>query len=162
LDDYLDRQRATALLILKDGKIVVERYRYGRSERDRFRSFSVAKSVNSLLLGIALDKGLIGSLDDPAEKYVKELEGSAYGGTTLWQLLHMSSGVKFVEEYNGRDDISRLRRAALGETSESALELLASFNERLFPAGETMGYASSETSVLGYVVARATGKNLAT
>ncbi|HEX4132228.1 MAG TPA: serine hydrolase [Pirellulales bacterium] len=161
IDDYLDRQRVTALLVLKDGKIVAQRFRYGRGEHDRFLSFSMSKSINSLLLGIALDKGLIASLDDPAEKYVAGLRDSGYGQSTLRQLLRMSSGVQFVEEYTGRDDIARLRRAQLGQTAESALECLASFNERRFPAGERLGYASSETTVLGYVVARATGKQLA-
>jgi CubicO group peptidase (beta-lactamase class C family) len=62
LDDYLEHQRVTGLLILKNGEIVAERYRYGRSEGARFLSFSMAKSVTSMLVGIALDKGLIASL----------------------------------------------------------------------------------------------------
>lgn len=161
LDDYLQRQRVTGLLILKDNQIVAEHYRYKRSERDRFISFSMAKSVNSLLIGIALDKGLIASLDDPAEKYVAELKGSGYGQTTIRQLLRMSSGVKFTEEYNGRDDIARLMQAARGEGPDKPLDLLATFRERTFAAGEKFKYASAETTVLGYVLARATKRNIA-
>src|SRR5512133_3528316 len=81
LDEYLERQRITSLLILKDGEIVAERYRYGRSADSRFLSFSMAKSVVSLLVGISLEQGLIASLDDPAGKYAAELAGSAYGAT---------------------------------------------------------------------------------
>lgn len=162
LDDYLERRRVTGLLVLKEGRIVAERYRYDRNEKHRFISFSVAKSINSLLLGIALDKGLIKSLDDPAEKYVAELRGSEYGRTTLRNLLHMSSGVKFVEEYNGFDDIARLRKASNGESSERSLDVLASFRERRFTEGEEFTYSSAETMVLGYVVSRAAGKNVAT
>lgn len=161
LDDYLEHQRVTGLLILKDGAIVAERYRYGRSERDRFLSFSVAKSVTSLLAGIALEKGVLASLDDPAEKYVAELKESGYGRATIRQLLRMSSGVKFTEEYNGRDDIARLSRAERSREPGAALQLLASFNERAFPAGEKFGYASSEPAVLGYVLARAARRNIA-
>lgn len=162
LDDYLERRRVVALAVLKDGRIVAERYRYGRTERDKFISFSVAKSVNSMLLGIALSKGLIKSLDDTAETYVAELKGSGYGPATIRQLLRMSSGIRFVENYDGRDDIARLRKATTGESRENPLAVLGSFRERLFPAGEKLGYSSAETMVLGYVVARASGDNLAT
>jgi CubicO group peptidase (beta-lactamase class C family) len=162
LDDYLDRRRVTGLVVLKDGKIVAERYRYGRTEHDKFISFSVAKSVNSLLVGIAVEKGLIRSLDDTAETYVPELKGSGYGAATVRNLLRMSSGVKFVENYDGKDDIARLGKASNGLSGESALEVLASFNEQLFPGGEKAGYSSAETMVLGYVVARAAKENLAT
>ncbi|KAH1300076.1 hypothetical protein KXX47_000816, partial [Aspergillus fumigatus] len=67
--DYLERQRATGLLVLKNGEIVAEHYRYGRKDDARFLSFSMAKSITSLLVGQAHARGLIASLDDPAEKY---------------------------------------------------------------------------------------------
>lgn len=162
LADYLDHRRITGLPVLKDGNIVAEHYRNGRTEHDHFLSFSMAKSVNSMLIGIALEKGLVKSLDDPAENYVPELKGSGYGQATVRQLLRMSSGVKFVEEYNGKDDMARLSRAQRGVTPGGPLAMLASFNERLFPAGEKLGYSSSESMVLGYVLASAVGKNLAT
>ena len=162
LDDYLEHQRATALLILKGDQIVAERYRYGRGEQDRFLSFSMSKSVTSLLIGIALEKGILASLDDPAEKYVPELKGSGYGQATIRQLLRMSSGVKFVEKYDGKDDAAKLHRAQLGVIPEKPLSVLASFRERSTPAGTAFAYASSESTVLGYVLARAAGRNLET
>ncbi|MFZ9334906.1 MAG: serine hydrolase, partial [Burkholderiaceae bacterium] len=78
LDDYLERRRITSLLILKDGEIIAERYRYNRKEDARFLSFSMAKSVTALLMGAALERGVIASLDDPAGKYAKDLAGSPY------------------------------------------------------------------------------------
>lgn len=162
LDDYLDRQRVTALVVLKDDAIVAERYRYGRGEHDRFLSFSMAKSVNSLLVGIAREKGIIGSLDDPAEKYVTELKGAPYGQATIAQLMRMSSGVEFSERYDGLDDLARLVRAERGEGVATPLEVLASFRRRAFPAGERFGYASAETSVVGYVLSRAARLPVAT
>jgi CubicO group peptidase (beta-lactamase class C family) len=162
LDEYLERERATGLLVLKDGAIVAERYRYGRTEHDRFLSFSMAKTVTSMLIGIAAEKGLIKSLDDPAENYVPELKGSGYGQTTIRQLLRMSSGVKWVENYDGKDDIARLGRAMRGMIPGGPLAFLASFNEHAFPVGEKLGYSSSESMVLGYVLAHAAGKDIAT
>jgi CubicO group peptidase (beta-lactamase class C family) len=162
LADFLDRQRTTGLLVLKNGEIVAEHYRYGRKDDARFLSFSMAKSVTSLLLGKALSLGLIASLDDPAEKYAKELAGSPYGATTIRQLLRMSSGLTFSELYDGKDDLTRLARAAAGAAGAGKpIDVLKSITDRHSPPGEKFVYASSETDVLGRVVAGATGKNLA-
>jgi CubicO group peptidase (beta-lactamase class C family) len=161
LDDYLERRRVTGLLILKNGQVVAERYRYARTPDARFLSFSMAKSVTSLLVGIALDKGLIASLDDPASRYVKDLEGSAYGATTVRQLLRMSSGIHFTERYDGNDDVAKLSRAITGASGPRPLALLRTFNERAAPAGEKFAYATAETEVLGRVLTGATGKAMA-
>ena len=160
LDDYLERQRITGLLILKNGEIVAERYRYGRSDSARFLSFSMAKSVTSMLVGIALDKGLIASLDDPAEKYVRELAGSAYGATPLRHLLRMSSGLTFTERYDGADDVARMSRAA-ATGRPPVTEVLRSISDRHSPSGQKFVYASAETEVLGRVLAAASGRNVA-
>lgn len=160
LDEYLERQRVTGLLILKDGQIVAERYRYGRSESARFVSFSMAKSVTALLVGMALERGAIATLDDPAQKYAKDLEGSPYGATTLRQLLRMSSGLVFSERYDGQDDVARLTRAMQGG-SPTVLDVLRGIADRHSPAGRKFTYASAETLVLGRVLAGATGRPLA-
>jgi CubicO group peptidase (beta-lactamase class C family) len=160
MDDYLERQRVTGLMILVNGKVVAERYRYGRSDSSRFLSFSMAKSVTSLLVGIALDKGLIASLDDSAEKYAKELAGSAYGATPLRHLLRMSSGLTFTERYDGHDDIARMSRAAATGRPPVA-EVLRSIADRHSPSGQKFTYASAETEVLGRVLVGATGRTVA-
>lgn len=160
LDEYLERRRITGLLVLKDGQIVAERYRYGRRDDARFLSFSMAKSVTSLLVGVALERRDITSLDDPAEKYARELAGSPYGATTIRQLLRMSSGLRFTERYDGQDDIARLGRAqATG--NPSPVSVLRSITDRHAPAGEKFVYASAETDVLGRVLAGATGRSMA-
>lgn len=162
LADYLDRQRATGLLILKNGEIIAEHYRYGRKDDARFLSFSMAKSVTSLLVGKAHALGQIASLDDPAEKYAKALAGSPYGATTIRQLLRMSSGLTFTERYDGKDDISRLSRASAGTIGAGTpVDVLRSITDRHSPAGEKFVYASAETDVLGRVLTAATGKNMA-
>jgi CubicO group peptidase (beta-lactamase class C family) len=160
LDDYLDHQRATGLLILKDGQVVAERYRYGREPGARFLSFSMAKSVTSLLVGIAQAKGFITSLDDPAEKYVPALAGTPYGATQLRHLLTMTSGLQFSERYDGNDDVTRLAVAFM-QSPRGTMEVLQTIAQRNAPAGERFAYASGETEVLGYVLRGATGQGLA-
>jgi len=91
LADYLERQRATGLLILKDGRIVAEHYRYGRQPGARFLSFSMAKSVTSLLVGIAQARGLL-DLDQPAATYVEALRGTPYGDTPSGTVSRYASG----------------------------------------------------------------------
>ena len=162
VSDYLARQRATGLLILKNGEIVAEHYRYGRTQDARFLSFSMAKSVTSLLIGQAVSRGEISSLDDRAEKYVQELAGYPYGAATLRQLLRMSSGLTFTERYDGKDDIARLARANAGVTGAGTpLDVLRSINDRHSQAGEKFAYAGSETDILGRVLVAATRKNMA-
>lgn len=162
LTDYLERQRTTGLLVLKKGEVVAEHYRYDRKDDARFISFSMAKSVTSLLVGIALERGHIASLDDKAEKYVRPLEGSPYGATSVRHLLRMSSGLTFTERYDGQDDIARLSRAGAGvRGAGSPLEVLRSITLRHSPSGEKFVYASAETDILGRVLAAATGRTIA-
>jgi CubicO group peptidase (beta-lactamase class C family) len=160
LDDYLEHQRVTGLLVLRNGEIVAERYRYGRDASARFLSFSMAKSVISLLVGIALDRGLIASLDDPAGKYAKELAGSAYGATPIRHLLRMSSGLSFSERYDGNDDVARMSRAAATGVP-AVVDVLRSIADRRSPSGDKFVYASAETEVLGRVLAGASGRSVA-
>src|SRR5437868_601829 len=99
LDRYMQAYRVSGLLVLKDGKIVLERYGLGRKPTDRWTSFSVAKSLTSTLVGAAIQDGRIRSIDDPVTRYIPELKGSAYEGVSVRQMLMMSSGVKWNEDY---------------------------------------------------------------
>jgi len=110
LDDYLSRHRTTGLLILKGDTILAERYQYDRMPEQRMASYSMAKTIVAMLVGIALAEGRIQSLDDRAEKYVTELKGTLYGETPIRHLLTMSSGVRFTEVYSGSDDVATLAR----------------------------------------------------
>jgi CubicO group peptidase (beta-lactamase class C family) len=115
-----------------------------------------------LLVGAALERGSIASLDDPAEKYVKPLAGSPYGATTVRQLLRMSSGLTFTERYDGSDDIARLSRASAGAPGAGTpVDVLRSITDRHSPAGQKFVYASAETDVLGRILSAATSQNMA-
>jgi CubicO group peptidase (beta-lactamase class C family) len=152
VESFLARNRNTGLLILQGDTILVERYQYERKAEDRFQSFSMAKTVVAMLMGIAIQDGLIQSIDDTAAQYVPELKGHPYGETKLRHLLTMSSGVKFSEEYNGRDDISILSAKTFGQQGRGGAESLATFTQRVAPAGTKFYYASAETEVLGLVL----------
>jgi len=158
LDAYLARNPTTGLLIARGDTILVERYQYDRHDRHRFTSWSMAKTVTSMLIGIALSEGRIKSVDDPAAAYVPELAGTEYGRTSLRHLLQMSSGVRFVEEYSGDDDVMKLARATFAKRGDGGVAAVLPFNERIAPGGTRFYYASVETEVLGLVLRSAVGR----
>lgn len=160
IDGYLDRNPATGLLIAKGDTILVERYQYARTPAHRFASFSMAKTVTALLVGIAQAEGAIGSLDAPASAHVPGLAGTEYGATPLRHLLTMSSGVQFREEYDGNDDNAILGRNTLFRASAGGPAALAPFNTRIAAPGARFYYASSETYVLALVLRAALGRSL--
>jgi CubicO group peptidase (beta-lactamase class C family) len=162
-DDYLKRQRVTGLLVIKDSRIVLERYQYNRNESNRFLSQSMAKSVTALLVGIAIAEGHIKSVDDLAKQYVPELVDHPYGETSIRHLLQMSSGVKFSEDYTGIDDCAILSRLSAGNLGPGGVSTVMPFrnNERVCEPGKKFQYASSETQVLGLVLRQAIGRSLA-
>lgn len=161
VDDYLDRHPATGLLVLRDGRILFERYRYGRRAEDRFTTFSVAKTVVGLAVGIALAEGRIGSLDDPVDRYDARLADTAWAGVAIRHVLTMSSGVRFDETYDRTDtDIARLSRAWTRQQGSLA-EALRRHKERHAPPGSEFRYASADTQVLAQVLVAATGRPLA-
>ena len=156
IGDYLDTHPVTGLLIARGDTILFEHYRYARSDQDRLLSNSMAKTITALLVGIAISEGAIRSIDDTTATYVPELEGTEYGATPLRALLHMSSGVAFLERtYQPVDDIIKLHIALLGNNAVGAIAALRQFNTRDAPPNTRFAYASSETEVLGLVVSRA-------
>lgn len=162
LAQYLARRPVTGFLIARGDTILVERYQYGRTDRDRLASFSMAKSIVGLLVGIALEEGAIRSLDDRAQDYVPALAGTAYGATPIDALLRMRSGMAFSEDYaDPASDIYRLARATLEQDPGGSLAAVRRFDTRRAPPGERFNYASADSAVLGLVLAAATGRTLA-
>ena len=147
-------------MVLKDGDIVYENYFQGTGPDDLRISWSVAKSYLSALVGILLDEGKIASLDDPVTQYAPQLKGSAYDGATLRNVLQMSSGVTFDEDYLDKNsDINRMGRIlALGGKMD---DFTADLTERLAEPGQQWQYVSIDTHVIGMVVRGATGRSIA-
>ena len=161
LDDYLARNPATGLLVARGDTILVERYQYARHDRHRFMSWSMAKTVTAMLIGIAIAEGRLSSVNDHAAIYVPALAGTEYGRTSLRHLLQMSSGVRFVEEYTGKDDVARLSADTYRQIGSGGVEAVRQFNVRAAPPGTKFYYASVETQVLGLVIRHAVGRPLA-
>jgi CubicO group peptidase (beta-lactamase class C family) len=157
LDDFLARQRVTGLLLIKDGEILLERYQYDRTPAHRFVSHSMAKSIVSIAVGMALAEGKIASLDDAVSKYAPKLAGSAYGETSIRNLLRMSSGVPFNEVYDGKDDLTRF---SILRRSQGSIAALRSLGGREVGQGKRFHYASSETVVLAVLLRAVTGTTL--
>ncbi|MCI2395308.1 serine hydrolase [Aliiroseovarius sediminis] len=158
-EDWIKDRSVTALVVLKDGQLRHESYHRGTEPEDRRISWSVAKSFLSALMGIALDQGAIASLNDPVEEYAPSLKGSAYEGATIRNVLNMSSGVVFSEDYlDFNSDINRMGRVlALGQSMDDfASGLTATFA----PPGETWQYVSIDTHVIGMVIRGATGQSI--
>ncbi|MCW0233857.1 MAG: beta-lactamase family protein [Ferrovibrio sp.] len=159
IDGYLSRNPTTGLLVAVGDTIHVERYQYARSETHRFISFSMAKTICAILVGLAVADGAIASIDDPAEKYVPSLKGSEYGRTPIRHLLTMSSGVQFREDYDGIDDAARLSRAILA--GQGGAGAVRQFNTREAAPGARWYYASAESQVLGLVLTGALKRPIA-
>lgn len=162
LEQYFERNAVTGFLVLKDGKIAYERYLKGTNDATRFASWSMAKSVTSTLVGLALHNGKIASLADPAQRYVPELSGSGYGEVSLRDLLQMTSGVRFTEDYH--DIMSLEGQAWVQGVAEQHIpfnDTILWFNTRIHPAGTVFSYASIEPQVNAWVVRRVTGRPLA-
>ena len=167
IDDYMNEAQITGLLIIRDGQVVAERYQYDRQPGMPMRSFSMAKTFTSMLVGIALEKGLIRSLDDMAAQYWPEIADSAYGQTSLRNLLRMSSGVRFRELYTWTPDDDNWvwgQVLYLPENKAQPQKIIDFLNQRTqrdTPAGQRFSYASIETEILGRVLTKATGQSIA-
>ena len=166
IDDFMDATQTTGLLIIHKGKVVAERYQYDRKPGMPMRSFSMAKTFTAMLVGIAHGKGLIRSLDDKASDYWPDIADSAYGQTTIRNLLRMSSGVPFKELYTWTpDDDNWVWGQVLYAPNNTNMpsritEFLNGKKERGVEQGQRFHYASIETEILGRVLRRATGKSI--
>lgn len=157
---FLDRTETTGLLIVHRGAITHEDYRQGADETSPFTSWSMAKSVLSALIGIALEEGHIDSIRDPIGAYVPTLAGSGYGDVPIEDALTMSSGVAFDEDYdNPMSDINMLfiRAMAMGVPVDETLAGL----ERERTPGTYNNYVSSDSMALGLMLEAATGMPVA-
>jgi len=161
LDEYMAAQGTAGLVILQDGKIRLERYGLGFDAAGRWTSFSVAKSFTSTLVGAAIQDGHIDSLEDKVSRYIPGLRGSAYDDVTVRQLLTMSSGVRWNEDYEDPNaDVARFNNAK----PEAGLDATVSYMRQLpraHPPGEVWNYNTGETNLIGVLVSSATGKPLA-
>ena len=111
LEDALEYYETDGLIVLKNNNLLYENYWHGNTQTSKHISWSVAKSFLSALIGIAVDQGLIDSIDDPVTKYLDDFKGTGYEAVPIKDLLQMSSGIKFNEDYaDYNSDINRFGR----------------------------------------------------
>lgn len=162
VDAYLRDQRSAALLVLHRGQLRLERYGLGFDADGRWTSFSVAKSITATLVGAAVKDGHIRSMDDKVSDYIEDMKGSAYDDVSIRQLLTMTSGVQWNEDYGDpNSDVARFNN----HTPEPGVDALVSYLRKLpraAPAGTRWHYSTGETNLVGILVARATRRPLST
>ena len=156
--EFLAETDTSALLVMSNGSITHEAYWRSGGQNQQWLSMSLGKSFVSALIGVALDEGLIKSVDDNIADYLPELSDSAYDGVSIKHVLQMSSGASWNEDYSDpNSDVNRLARIfALG----GSLAKFTTTLESEFPPGSINRYNSGDTQVLGMLLIRVTGMNL--
>jgi CubicO group peptidase (beta-lactamase class C family) len=161
VDAYMAGQRSAALLIVQGGRLRLERYGLGFDAHGRWTSFSVAKSLTSTLVGAALRDGHIRSMDDKVSDYIPAMKGSAYDDVSVRQLLSMTSGVQWNEDYGDPDsDVARFNN----HQPEPGADALVSYMRRLpraAPPGQRWNYSTGETNLVGVLVSQAAKRPIA-
>ncbi|WP_027377389.1 serine hydrolase domain-containing protein [Kaistella palustris] len=161
LKKYVTDNHITGIVVLQNGKVQLEVYGAESNRQTKWTSFSVAKSVTSMLLGAALKDGSVKSLDDPLSKYIAALQNVDYGKVTVRQLLTMTSGIAWNEDYadENSDVASMYRQPCIGKEAH-----IVSYMKNLPAAhepGTVWNYSTGETDLLGILIEEATGKSLA-
>ncbi len=157
-EQFLDVTDTAALLVLRDGAVVHEQYRLTGGHDVQWMSMSVAKSFISALVGIAVDQGHIDSIEEPISNYIDAEPGSAYDGTRIKDVLQMSSGARWNEDYSDRtSDIARLGAAM---APGGSLDHFVATAPPDLPPGTVCKYNSTDTQALGALLVRATGQSI--
>ena len=155
---FLKDSWTTGFLVIQNDTIVYEDYYLDNTESTRNISWSMAKSFISALVGIAINDGHISDVMKTVDEYVPELKGTAYEGVRIKDILQMSTGVQFNEDYGDyNSDINRWGRGfALGESQDA---FAATLKRELAP-GTVNHYVSINTHVLGMLLTKATGRTI--
>jgi CubicO group peptidase (beta-lactamase class C family) len=155
LDEFLRKTETTSFIVIQNDAVLYEKYFNGYRRDSLVTSFSMAKSFDSTLVGIAIDEGLIGAVSDPITKYVPELatRDERFGRITIRDLLTMASGIRYNADepyYDNRVTYLSpdLRKAALDDTVV------------VHPPGERWVYNNYHPLLIGMVLERVTGKSV--
>jgi CubicO group peptidase (beta-lactamase class C family) len=160
LADFVANNRVAGLLVLKNGQVAYEQYAYGHTRESKWTSFSVAKSVVSLLVGAAIRDGDIASINDPVTMYLPQLQGSAYEGVTVRHLLQMSSGVTWNEDYGDtQSDVGRIGAVMRDSGTNGLLQYMSALPRAATP-GVRFNYSTGETHLVGALLEAAVRDNI--
>lgn len=154
---FMRRNQVSGVLILKDGKVALEKYAMGNDASTRWTSFSVVKSISSTLVGAAVQQGKIASVKDPLTRYLPQLKGGAYDGVSVEQMLQMSSGAAWDETYRDpKSDRRRMFELQLANNPGALLKQMSALKKAHTP-GTTFAYSTGESHLQSELVRAATG-----
>lgn len=160
LETYMNENHIQGVIVIKDNQIRLEQYAQESNQQTLWTSFSVAKSISSMLVGVALEDGFIESLEDPLSKYIDEFNGYDYGQVTVGQLLTMTSGINWNEDYEDpNSDVGQMYKAECQGSESHILTYMKPLKFAHKP-GEHWNYSTGETDLVGILVQRATGLSL--
>jgi CubicO group peptidase (beta-lactamase class C family) len=157
-EEFLEETHTCGLLVLQAGKVRLERYMRTGGRNVQWISWSVAKSFVSALVGIAVDEGFIHDISDPISEYITVEPGSAYDGVSIRNVLQMSSGARWNEDYN--DPASEVHRLAAAMSGVMSLEQFVATMVPESEPGSVCRYNSGDTQALGALLVHATGRSL--
>ena len=161
LADFMIHNVVAGLLVIKNGRIVLERYGLGLREADRWSTMSTVKSISAMLLGAAVQDGAIASIDQTVDHYVPLLIGSGYEGVTIRQVLTMCSCVNWSEDYaNPQSDVNQYSASLARKTPGGVMQLLQRLRRDGQP-GSRWQYNTGNSYLLGCVLRAAVGMPLA-
>jgi CubicO group peptidase (beta-lactamase class C family) len=158
---FMQHQHAMGVIVVQDGKVRLEQYGNGETHDSRWTSFSVSKSVASTLIGAAIKDGFIKSVDQMVTDFIPEFKGTAYDGVSIKQILTMTSGLKWNENYSDpNSDVAQFDKVKIQPNEEAIVTYMKKLPREAAP-GTKWVYKTGETSLIGVIVMRATHKSLA-
>jgi CubicO group peptidase (beta-lactamase class C family) len=158
LTDHLQKKALVGIIVVKDGEVLMEHYAPGNDEESVWISFSVTKSVTSMLIGAAIQDGFIESVDEPVVNYLPRLRGTGYEKATIRNVLNMASGIRWDETYaDPESDVA----AAGGANGLELVTYLGTLPTNAKP-GAKFNYNTGETNLVGEILRAAIGNNAAT
>ncbi|WP_085810123.1 serine hydrolase [Sphingomonas sp. TZW2008] len=162
VDAYIAANNVAGLIVVQNGSVRLERYARGLTREGRWTSFSVAKSFTSTLVGAAIRDGYIKSVEEPVTRYIPDLAGSAYDGVTIAQLLTMTSGVRWNEDYTDpQSDVARMFSIPVPAGMDPTVAYMRTLPRETAPGAKWV-YKTGETNLIGVLVGNAVKKPLAT
>ncbi|MGO4839487.1 serine hydrolase domain-containing protein, partial [Rhizobiaceae sp. 2RAB30] len=162
VDELMRWEFASGLLVVKDGEIKLERYAMGLNPERCWQSSSMVKSLAAILVGAAVQDGAIRSIEQPITDFLPDFAGSSYEGVTIKDLLHMASGVEWVENTDDlkTDVAEHYIKVIAARRPDYILDYLRT-RPRANPRGSQFYYNTGDTFILSHILSRATGKTVA-
>lgn len=157
IEAFFEAQHIAGLIVLEKGEVRFEKYARSLDKEKRWSSFSLAKSITSTLIGMAIKDGYIDSVQSELVQYIPELKGTAYDGVTIEHLLTMSTGVGWSETYKAKSDVAQFIIHKAPDGMDSTISYMSRL-KRVAPPGEVFNYNTGESNLAGILVERATGR----